>query len=279
MSTVTPELMAEGEAAIAKHDAEEIHRLGDRIVSVEPDNWYGLYVRGVGYAFEVDIKNAIDCWTKAFEGIEDESYAVKMLPGIIDSLAFCLNHMKGGEMDDFRTLGELISTINGMLPESDDEVIVNPVLDKSLEYFAETAPEHPFTAYYSLKAFVMSAFRAYVELRFFPVFFEKLRKAGDEIKVHAEDRLVKAIESDYVFIDLLIGAINGAIESTSAEDMDAIEEYWLEHSIDPYLGHLTQAYQMSAAMATSGKLMGKMAKTVMNSEIPLFIKVYLSAKH
>ena len=279
MSTVTPELLSEGEAIVSRHDAEEIHRFGDRIVSVEPDNWFGLYVRGVGYGLEIDLKNAVDCWTRSLEGIDDESYAEKMLPGIVDSLAFCLNHMKGGDMDDFKSLGELISSLNGMLPESDDEVIVNPVLDRSVEFFSAHPAEFPFTAYYALKAFVMTAFRAYVELRFFPVFFGKLKNAGDHIKANAEERVANAIDTDYLFVDTLVNAINGALESTSAEDLDAIEEYWLEHKVDPYLAHLMQAYQMSAAMATSGKFMGKVAKTVMNSEIPLFIKAYLSPKH
>ncbi len=278
MATVTPELIAEGESIIAKHDAEEIHRFGDRVVSVEPDNWYGLYVRGVGYCLEVDLKNAVDCWTRSFAGIEDEAYAERMVPGIVDSLAFCLNHMKGGEVDDFKTLGELISTINGMLPESDGEVIVIPVIDRSIEFFSENPAEFPFTAYYTLKALAMTAFRAYVEMRIFVDIFTKLALAGEKIKVHASDKAAGAIESDRIFVDMMLDAVRGIVDNTPAEELDAIEEYWLEHSIDPYLSHLMQAYQMSSAMATSGKFLSKMAKKVMTSEVELFSKFYLAAK-
>ena len=278
MATISEELMAEGREVLASHVAEDIHRFGDRILSVEPDNWYGLYVRGVADALEIDFPNAVDSWTKCFASMDEGADASAMLGEIISSIAFCLTHMKGGEVKDFSSLGQLISDINQRLPESDDEVIVNPILDEIASYLRENDPENPFTAYYASKALAMTAFRAYVELRFFVGFFGKVKEIGEILKAKCDPRVGGAVDTDAMFVDEVLRVMNEAIADTPAEEMDAIEEYWLEHNIETYLGHLSQAYQMSLAMATAGKFVSKMAKKVMNAEIPLFIKNYLAAK-
>ncbi len=278
MATISPELIAEGTDVLASHVAEDIHRFGDRILAVEPDNWYGLYVRGAAYALEIDLPNAVDNWSRCFKNMDEDADASPMLGDIVSSLAFCITHLKGGEVKDFSALGQLISDINIKLPESDDEVIVNPILDEIAGFLRDHDAENPFTAYYASKALAMTAFRAYVELRFFVGFFNKVKEIGEILKSKCEPRVGAAVDTDFIFVDEVLRVMNEAIANTPAEDMDAIEEYWLEHNVDSYLGHLTQAYQMSLTMATAGKFIGKMAKKVMGSEIPMFIKVYLSAK-
>ena len=278
MTTVSEELMAEGTEVLASHNAEDIHRLGDRILSVEPDNWYGLYIRGVADALEIGFADAVTNWSKCLANMDEDADVTPLLGDMVSSMAFCLTHMKGGEVKDFSSLGQLISDINQKLPESDEEVIVNPILDEIAAFVRDHDAENPFTAYYAAKALAMTSFRAYVELRFFVGFFTKVKDIGGILKAKCDQRVGNAIDTDAIFVDEVIRVMEEAIANTPAETMEAIEEYWLEHNIDTYLGHLAQAYQMSLAMATAGKFVSKMAKKVMNAEIPLFIKNYLAAK-
>ena len=278
MATISEDLMAEGRDVLSSHVAEDIHRFGERILSVEPDNWYGLYVRGVAYALEVDFANAVDHWARFLRNADEGIDITPMLGDIVSAVAFCLTHMKGGEVKDFSSLGQFISDLNVRLPESDDEVIVNPILDEIAGFLRDHDAENPFTAYYASKALAMTAFRAYVELRFFVGFFNKVKEIGEILKSKCDPRVGAAVDTDFIFVDEVLRVMEEAIANTPAENMDAIEEYWLEHNVDSYLGHLMQAYQMSLTMATAGKFVGKMAKKVMTAEIPMFMKVYLSAK-
>lgn len=279
MATLSPELLNEGKDVLCSRNAEDIVRFADRIVSVEPDNWFGLYAKGVGSGLSINFPEFVANMTKCFDNLENGEDIVPLFQHFTDSLSFCLTHMNTAEVKDFSGLGELFNKVNDKLPESDDELIVTPVLDSALAALGEAAPEDPFAAYYALKAMAMTAFRAYVELEFFVDFFAKMEKIGEAIKAKSDERVGAVMDTDRIFLDTFINTVSSALSNVSNEDLDAIEEYWLEHRIDPYLGHIMQAYQMSAAMATSGKLMTKLAKKVMANEIFAFVKVYLSAKH
>ena len=278
MSTISEDLMAEGSEILASHVAEDIHRFGDRILSVEPDNWYGLYVRGVAYALELDLADAIGSWSKFVGGVEEDVDLTPMLGHIISSLAFCITHIKTGEVKVFGELGQLIDKLNQKLPETEGEIIVTPILDEIAAFVRDHDAENPFGAYFGSKALAIAAFCAYVELAIFKEFLLRVKVIGEILKSKCEPRVGEAMDTDFIFIDEVLAAIDDALANTPAEELEAIEEYWLEHSADPYLGHLMQAYQMSLTMVTAGKFVGKMAKKVMSSEIPLFMKNYLAAK-
>lgn len=278
MVTLSQELLDEGKDILSSRNAEDIVRFADRIVSVEPDNWFGLFVKGVGSGLSTNFPEFVASMTKCIDSMETGDDMVPLFEHFTDSLAFCLTHMNTAEVKDFSGLGELFNKLNEKFPENDDEIIVNPVLDSALSALSENAPADPFAAYYALKAMAMTAFGAYVELDFFLGFFDKVAQIGEAIKAKCDERVGAVMDADRIFLDTFRDIVSSGLASVSEEDLDAIEEYWLEHRIDPYLGHIMQAYQMSAAMATSGKLMTKLAKKVMTNEIIAFMKIYLNVK-
>ncbi|MCQ2079327.1 MAG: hypothetical protein MJZ38_04645 [archaeon] len=277
MSTVTDDLLIEGKETLASNNAEDIHRFADRVVSVEPDNWYGLYMRGCGYALDNDLSNCVANFRSAAENIEDESVAAELLPTMCQLLAECIVRQDGSVRLDFSRVGEFMNTMNDRLPECDDEVIVTDILGRVIEYIGANKVPVPLIAYYGCKALVVTAFRAYVQLGFFPGFFQSLKQIGEILIGSCDEKSIKLIRGDVAFIDAVIGAIESAVSDRPEEDLGRYEDYWLSHKLDSYVGHIMQAYQLSAASANGGFL-AKMSTKMMNAEIQTFIKIYFSAK-
>ncbi|MCQ2085531.1 MAG: hypothetical protein MJZ21_05225 [archaeon] len=278
MATVSEDLFMEGREVLSSQKAEDIHKLGDRIISVEPDNWYGLYLRGCAYGYESDFSNCVENWTKAVNNLDDDSQMESMCQEMCKALVHCLTHVDGNPSMNFAVLGENLITVNDKLPESDDEVFVTSVLSLALEGLRANAPVNPLMTYYTFKALVMCSFRAYVELGIFLGFFEKLNEIAEILKGYSDPKSAGVIDANQLFSVEVSAAIKSALDDTPEDYLEKIEEYWLEHKTDSYMGHLQQAYQMSANYAVLGKFTGKLAKKVMLTEVQVFIKTYLNVK-
>lgn len=278
MATVSEDLIEEGTAVLAQRNTEEIQKLGDRIVSVEPDNWYGLFVRGCGYALESDFSNTVANWNRCIANIEDENTVAGLCPLMTDYLTECIMHLPAGDRLDFSQVAELLDRLNDRLPESEDEVFVNSVLDKGIETLREKAADQPLIAYFAYKALVITGFKSYVELDILMGFMKKLVEINGIVKDHADGKTASAFDNDRLYLDEMHAVMTSAVGNTPEEQLDKIEEYWLEHKTDPYVSHVLQSYQMSAAVSTAGKITSKLAKKVMLAEVQNFIKSYLGPK-
>lgn len=277
-ATVTDELLQEGSELLAKNDSEGLHRLGDRVVSVEPDNWYGLYVRGCAYAIDGDFNNMVASWTQCAAHVDDERTMTDLQPNISKYLAHCILHITDGRGLDVSKISGLLDEINDKLPESDDEFLVNDALDDALGHLKDGAASNALLTYYTYKAVIVASFRSYVELPIFIGFFEKLDKMARLMKEVSDPKTAGVLDASGLFVDEMVAAMRAAVDNCPAEDLQKIEEYWLEHKKDPYLAHLMQAYQMSNAVATAGRFISKIAKKAMLTSVQAFIKVYLSPK-
>lgn len=277
MATVTEDLLIEGKEILASGNSEEIHRFADRIVSVESDNWYGLYMRGCGYALDADLSNCVSNYKSCGENLEDENKAAELLPVMCQMLAGCIMRQDGSVRLDFSCVGEFLNVMNDRLPECDEEVIVTKVLE-CMKEAAENGPVAvPLIAYYGCKALVVSSFRAYAQLGFFPGFFETLKQIGQILVVKCDDKSAKMINGDAGYLDAMVNAINSALETRTEEELEKYEDYWLGHKLDTYVGHIMQAYSLSASVANGGFL-AKVGVKLMNTEIQAFIQTYFSAK-
>lgn len=278
MVTVSEDLLKEGTDVLATGNAEEIHKLGDRIVSVEPENWYGLYIRGCAYALEADFANCISNWDKFINNLEDDSFLEKSCDYMASIMVKCLTSLSGKPPLDFGKFGQMLLVINDKLPESDDEVLVTAIMDGAIEYLKDNACTEPYLTYNAFKALTFCSFRAYVEFPLIGGFFEKLMTIGDEIKARSEPAVGGIIDTDRMFLTEVKNAIDTAVAGCSEEDLEKIEEYWLGHKTDSYVGHIQQAYNMSAAYVQAGKLTGKILKKSMLLEVQTFATVYLRGK-
>lgn len=278
MATVSDDLIKEGEGLLFSKNAEEILKFSDRVISVEPDNWYGLYVRGCGYALEPDFANCISNWRSFLDNVEDDSVVERYVPEMCGFLTHCLMHISGKPNLDFSKMGEMLTVINDRLPESEDEVFVTKCMELGLKYLKDNSACESLLTYYSYKALVFCSFRSYVELPILSGFFDGLAAIGDEIKAREDPRIGNVIDADRIFLNEVKAALDSAVENCPPETMERIEEYWLEHNVETYVSHIQQAYNASAAAATAGKLTGKLARKIMLTETQNFIRVYLGPK-
>lgn len=278
MATVSEDLLLEGKDLLTKQSAEDIHRFGDRILSVEPDNWYGHYMRGCAFAIEADVTNSMKHLKTFAQGLDDEQMMADLCPGIAMAMARCMVSLTDPRGLDFSHVGELVGIVNSKLPESEDEYLLNAVFDIGIGYMKEGSPLNPLLTFHSYKALVVTAFRAYVELSIMIGLFEKIVIVKDTLSALGDPALNKALDANMDFINEMIAVMRDAVDDCPPDRLDKIEEYWLEHKVEPYLAHIFQAYQMSGTAAGGGRFLGKMAKKVMSTEILTFIKVYLSPK-
>ena len=278
MATVTDELIQEGNDLFAKQSAEDLHRLGDRILSVEADNWYGLFIRGCAFALEGDLNSSVKNLKECAEKVEDENVMADLADRMADCLSKCYLRIDAGAQLDFTSVAGFLNAVNDKLPESEDEFMVNAIFDRGLGLLKETAPVNRIITYLLYKATCITSFRAYVELPIFIGFFGKLKAVAEELKLTCEPKEAEFLDADQTFVDELVAAMSTAVDTCPPDQLERIEEYWLDHKTDVYVGHLLQAYQMSQAVSSGRKFMAKMASKVMLTSIQNFIKAYLSPK-
>ena len=278
MATVTDDLIQEGNELFTKQSAEDLHRFGDRILSVEADNWYGLFIRGCAFALENDLNSSAKNLTECAEHVEDETVMEDLCPRIAQCFARCYMETGRAEGLDFTLVSGMLSAINDKLPESDGEYLVNAMFDEGMKLLKGKPPADPVMAYLMYKATCITSFRAYVELKIFIGFFEKLSALAEELKLSSDPKVCEFIDANEVFTQEMLAAMRTAVDTCPPERLELIEEYWLEHKTDAFVGHVIQAYQMSGAVASGRKFMSKMAGKVMLSSVQSFIKTYLSPK-
>ena len=278
VATVTDDLIREGNDILAKQSPEEMHSFGDRILSVEADNWYGLFMRGCAFALDGDLNNSVKNLKECAENVEDETVMADLGVRMAECLSKCYLATPAGAQLDFSAVAGFLNAVNDKLPESEDEFMVNAIFEGGFKLLKEREPVNRVITYLMYKATCITAFRAYVELPIFIGFFGKLKALAEELKPICEPKEAEFLDADQVFVDELLAAMTTAVDTCPPEQLELIEEYWLEHKTDVYVGHLLQAYQMSQAVASGRRFMSKMAGKVMLGCIQNFIKAYLSPK-
>ena len=278
MATVTEELIQEGNDLFAKQSAEDLHKLGDRILSVETDNWYGLFIRGCAFALQGDLNNSMKNLKGCAEQVEDETVMEDLAVRMAECLSQCYMVLDTGVQPDFAVVSGFLSAINDKLPESEDEFMLNAIFDGVFKLLKERQPDNFIITYLLSKATCIVAFRAYVEIPILIGLFGKLKALAEELKLSCDPKEAEFIDADLTFVDELLSAMDYVVSSCSPEQLEGIEEYWLDHKTDVYVGHILQAYQMSQALGSGRKFMIKMASKVMTGSIQNFVKSYLSPK-
>lgn len=276
MSSIDPNLLSEGKELIESHDADGLHRFSDRVLTVDPKNWFGLYARGCAYALDADYENMMSNWSGFIDAIDDDSMVADLQPVLSSYYAYCLLHMSINNKLDISKYGNFIGSVNDKLPESKEELFLNDAMDIAIEGLKKGDADYPQAAFYVFGGSVVASFSVYVELPIFIGFFNKLSQMLDIAAKDATPKGIKIMEKNRFFIESMLSAMNWAVDNCSSEELESAEEYWIEHDRNPYLAHVSQAYQMLLISATGGFVLSKIAKKAMRVSARNFIVSYLA---
>lgn len=276
MTTIDPDLLSESRELTDSCDADALHKFSDRILTVQPENWLGLYTRGCAYALDANFADMMSNWKAFINALDDDSLIVDIQPVLSTYYATCLLHLVIDKKLDMSDFGDFLATVNDKMPESEGEVFLNSAMDIAIDALKAGNTTMPPLTYYAFKASVVTSFKAYVELPIFIGFFDKLSQMLEIILKGSTPKNVKVMEKDREFLDTMTISMNWAIENSTPEELEAAEEYWVEHDRNPYLAHVMQTYQFSLATSVGGFFVSKMAKGAMKTSVKNFIARYLA---
>ncbi len=276
MTAIDQNLLIECKELTEACDADALHKFADRILTVQPENWLGLYARGCAYALDANFDEMMSNWKNFIEGLDDDSLIVDIQPVLSTYYCTCLLHIVIDKKLDMSDFGDFLATVNDKMPESDGELFLNSAMDQVIEALKVGNSIHPPLTYYAFKASVVTSFKAYVEFPIFIGFFDKLSQMLDLILKGVTEKDAKVMEKDRLFLESMNSSMQWAIDNCTPEELEAAEEYWVEHDRNPYLAHVMQTYQFSLATSVGGFFLSKMAKGAMKTSVRNFVVRYLA---
>lgn len=276
MTEIDQNLLSESKELLEACDADALHKFSDRILTVQPENWLGLYTHGCYCALDADYDGMMSDWKRFIESLDDDALIVDIQPALSKYYAQCLLHLVTNKKLDMSDFGDFLANVNDKMPECEGESFLNTAMDIAIESLKEGKCSIPPLTYYAFKASVVTGFKAYVELPIFIELFTKLSQMLDIVLQNSTPKGAKVMDKDREFLDTMLSSMNWVIENCTPEELESVEEYWVEHDRNAYLAHVMQTYQFSLASAVGGFFMSKISKGAMKTSARNFVVRYLA---
>ncbi|MCQ2070551.1 MAG: hypothetical protein MJZ68_05435 [archaeon] len=273
---ISNEILEKASAAIDNKDAGAVYSM---IETVPESDWVSGFLKGCAYSIENNIVDSIAPFVEACNGMEPGD-----LPAVYPII---LKAFEGAFLDgigkcnvDFTVITPLVLKLNDLFPEDDEveEHFITDVFDFTFKNLNSMTEEQKLGVFKRCLVLAVVAFKIYVETSIVLGFFDRVKKLADEIKMVGEPGTIANVEKFYPFVPLVTTTFDNLLASKSEEELDDIENYWVERNVDIYAGHVINSFNMFLNTLTAGKITAAVSRKVMNTEIELAAKVYIMKK-